>query len=84
MAGFEVLEHLQANYLTKDIPVVITSAIDTTAEIEKAIQKGACDYLVKPYGMGDLTVRVNRALAKSPTRTVFNAQSISNTDKRKN
>ncbi|NJN94300.1 MAG: PAS domain S-box protein [Anaerolineales bacterium] len=67
MTGFDVLECLQRDYLTKDIPVIITSAMDTTTEIERAIQKGAVDYLVKPYGMADLTVRVNRALIKSST-----------------
>jgi PAS domain S-box-containing protein len=82
MAGFEVLERLQGDYLTKDIPVVITSAIDTTAEIERAIQNGASDYLVKPYGMGDLTVRVNRALTKSPTRTVVNSQPVNKAEKK--
>jgi CheY-like chemotaxis protein len=72
MTGFDVLEHLQKNYLTKDIPVIITSAIDTAAEIEKAIQKGAVDYLVKPYGMSDLTIRVNRALVKSRIQSKVN------------
>lgn len=67
MTGFDVLECLQREYLTKDIPVIITSAMDTTTEIERAIQKGAVDYLVKPYGMADLTVRVSRALVKSST-----------------
>lgn len=81
LAGFDVLEQLQANYLTKDIPVVITSAIDTATEIERAIQKGAVDYLVKPYSMGDLNIRVNRALAKSPIRTVSGAQIISRSNK---
>ncbi len=65
MTGFDVLGHLQVDYLTKDIPVIITSAIDTATEIERAIQKGAMDYLVKPYGLGDLTIRVNRALTQS-------------------
>ncbi|MFN8454203.1 MAG: PAS domain S-box protein [Anaerolineae bacterium] len=81
LAGFDVLEQLQANYLTKDIPVVITSAIDTAAEIERAIQKGAVDYLVKPYSMGDLNIRVNRALVKSPIRTVTTSQIANKTNK---
>jgi DNA-binding response OmpR family regulator len=69
--------------LTKDIPVIITSAIDTTAEIERAIQKGAMDYLVKPYGMGDLTVRVNRALAKSTNRFMTEVQLTGKADKKR-
>jgi DNA-binding response OmpR family regulator len=84
IAGFDVLEQLQTNYLTKDIPVLITSAIDTATEIERAIQKGAVDYLVKPYSMGDLTIRVNRALAKSPSRTLSNTPPSHEMDKRLN
>jgi DNA-binding response OmpR family regulator len=78
ITGFEVLEQLQANSSTKDIPVLITSAIDTAAEIERAIKKGAADYLVKPYSMDDLTIRVNRALTASPSRTHSHAQTPRN------
>lgn len=77
MTGFAVLEYLQRDYLTKDIPVIITSAMDTTTEIERAIQKGAVDYLVKPYGMADLTVRVNRALVKSSTHAQASIEDMS-------
>lgn len=84
ITGFDVLEQLQANSLTKDIPVLITSAIDTAAEIERAIQKGAIDYLVKPYSMGDLTIRVNRALAASSSRTQMNTPTTHLVDRRWN
>ena len=63
MTGFTVLDKLQADELTRNIPVIITSAMDKPEDIEKAIAKGVFDYLVKPYSMSDLTVRVNRALA---------------------
>lgn len=81
MTGFDVLEQLRTNYLTRDIPVIITSAIDTATEIEKAIQKGAIDYLVKPYGMGDLTVRVNRVLAKPAMHFQANVQGRNKSNK---
>lgn len=64
MNGFTVLDKLQANEITADIPVIITSAMDKPEKIEKAIARGVMDFLVKPYGMNDLMVRVNRALAK--------------------
>jgi DNA-binding response OmpR family regulator len=69
MTGFTILEKLRANDLTPSIPVIVTSALDRTEEIEKAIAKGVVDYLVKPYSMGDLTVRVNRALAEARRQT---------------
>lgn len=65
MSGFSVLDALRTHYLTRNIPVIITSALDQPEEIEKAIEKGAADYLVKPYGMGDLAIRINRALVEA-------------------
>ena len=65
MTGFTVLDKLQANDVTENIPVIITSAMDKPEDIERAIAKGVIDYLVKPYSMHDLTVRVNRALAET-------------------
>ncbi|MDX1523950.1 MAG: ATP-binding protein, partial [Anaerolineae bacterium] len=65
MTGFDILDRLKENYLTENIPVIITSAMDTPEFIESAIDKGATDYLVKPYSIGDLLVRINRALTKS-------------------
>lgn len=65
MTGFTILERLRVNDLTPSIPVIVTSALDRTEEIEKAIARGVVDYLVKPYSMGDLIVRVNRALTES-------------------
>ncbi len=69
MTGFTVLEKLKAKDLTQNIPVIITSAMDKPEEIEKAIANEVVDYLVKPYTMSDLTVRVNRALAKARRET---------------
>ncbi len=71
MSGFIVLEHLQANRLTKNIPVIITSALDQPEEIERAINRGAADYLVKPYSMGDLAIRINRALTETQREVSF-------------
>jgi CheY-like chemotaxis protein len=65
MTGFTVLEKLQADDLTQSIPVIITSAMDKPEDIERAIAQGVIDYLVKPYSMHDLIVRVNRALAEA-------------------
>lgn len=75
MTGFTVLEKLSAEDLTAGIPVIITSAMDKPDEIEKAISRGVVDYLVKPYSMGDLTVRVNRALADTRRESATNNKS---------
>ena len=48
MPGIEVLAGLQANAITKYIPVVILSADATSQQIEKLMNSGARDYLTKP------------------------------------
>jgi PAS domain S-box-containing protein len=48
MDGIEVLARLQAEDITKSIPVVIVSADATQHQIDKLITAGAKDYLTKP------------------------------------
>ncbi len=65
MTGFTVLDKLGREGITPGVPVIITSAMDKPDEIERAFAIGVVDYLVKPYSMSDLLVRVNRALSES-------------------
>ncbi len=76
ITGFTVLDKLQADDITLNIPVIITSAMDKPEDIERAIAKGVIDYLVKPYSMHDLTVRVNRALAEARRELWTSTQSL--------
>ena len=63
LTGYSVMENLKACDLGRAIPIIITSAMDSPEDIEKAIQLGAVDYLVKPYSMNDLLLRVNHTLS---------------------
>jgi DNA-binding response OmpR family regulator len=51
MNGFEVLEKLKKNNLTKNIPVIILSNLNQKDEIEKGLAIGADDYLIKAHFM---------------------------------
>jgi len=46
--GYQILKELKANKNTKDIPVIIFTAMDDTASIERALTLGALDYFTKP------------------------------------
>ena len=48
ITGSDVLASLQANDLTKSIPVVVVTADATPQQIEKLMTSGARDYLTKP------------------------------------
>ena len=45
--GFEVLEKIKADPVTKDVPVVIISNLDQPADIEKGMKLGAYRFLIK-------------------------------------
>jgi CheY-like chemotaxis protein len=48
MHGLEVIEHLREEVMTKDIPVIITSADATPGQQERLLAAGADGYMTKP------------------------------------
>ncbi|MFO1252703.1 MAG: response regulator [Inhella sp.] len=46
--GFELLERLRADRQLRDLPVIITSALEGLAHVVRCIELGAEDYLPKP------------------------------------
>ena len=61
--GWEALEMLKADPSTKDIPVIISSALDEREDYAKALEMGAVDYVPKPWDASDLVQRVGLASA---------------------
>jgi CheY-like chemotaxis protein len=51
MTGEEVLEQLQADSVTKSIPVVVISADATSAQRRRLLDVGALHYLTKPLDL---------------------------------
>ena len=49
MDGFEVLKELKKNEETKDIPVIMLTALDSEQNIEKCLKLGAVGYIPKPF-----------------------------------
>jgi DNA-binding response OmpR family regulator len=60
--GYEVLRMLRA---ISQIPVVIATARDDEADIIRALDAGADDYVVKPFGVGQIEARVRAVLRRS-------------------
>ncbi len=59
MDGLETLDHIKD--IDPDIPVVMITAYGTVAEAVKAMQRGALDYIQKPYDIERVRLVVNRA-----------------------
>lgn len=62
--GFEVLSRLKANGALADIPVIMLTARKSENDIVSALDKGADDYLVKPFIPDELMARLSRLLAR--------------------
>lgn len=60
MGGIETLEHIRK--LDPEARVLICSALGHQALIAEAIQKGAKNFVVKPFQDGELVSAVNAAL----------------------
>ena len=61
--GFEVLEELKKDPATKNIPVVVLTNLEGSAEVERALSLGATTYLVKAnYKLSDLLAKIEIVL----------------------
>jgi len=70
ISGFEVCKRLKADPATRDIVVLMITALDQRADIDRAVDAGTADFLTKPVNKAELLIRVRAALkarsAKDP------------------
>ena len=66
--GFEVLAELQEDPHLRDIPVIVTSALDEIDSVVRCLEMGAEDYLTKPVNPVLLSARINASLEKKRLR----------------
>jgi DNA-binding response OmpR family regulator len=62
--GFEVLSQIRAHKSWKKVPVIMLTSKSSEANIVRAFEAGADDYVTKPFKPGELMVRMNRLLKK--------------------
>ncbi len=62
MSGFEVCRHLKSNPETRDIAVVMITALSETGDVERATESGADDYVTKPVDRAALVGLVRSML----------------------
>ncbi|MCI3273135.1 response regulator transcription factor [Streptomyces cylindrosporus] len=64
MSGIEVCERLRGE--GQDLPVLMLSALDETADRIAGLQAGGDDYLVKPFALQELVLRLRALLRRRP------------------
>ena len=62
MDGYEVAEKIKAGYATKNIPVIMLTALDDRNSKMLGLNAGAEDFLTKPVDRAELSVRVRNLL----------------------
>jgi signal transduction histidine kinase len=67
--GFRLLHDLRSNPRTRDLPVILVSARADPESTLEALQLGADDYLVKPFGARELVIRIRAVLQSSRIRS---------------
>ncbi|MDR0352217.1 MAG: hybrid sensor histidine kinase/response regulator [Opitutaceae bacterium] len=62
MDGFDVCQHLQADPLTRAIPVIFVTARGTKESKLEGLATGAVDYITKPVDLDEMLARVQTQL----------------------
>jgi class 3 adenylate cyclase len=66
--GFQVLEQMAADPALRDVPVIVTSALEGLDNVVRCIELGADDYLRKPVNPVLLKARIGSSLEKKRLR----------------
>ncbi|MGH1434919.1 MAG: response regulator transcription factor [Lewinella sp.] len=61
--GFQICE--QVRLTNRDVPIIFLTAKDTAQDRITGLRKGADDYLVKPFNLEELLLRVERLIQRT-------------------
>ena len=62
LSGYEVCQQLKQDAATRDIPILMVTALNKQGDIEKAVAAGCDDFLTKPVNQLELKTRVRSLL----------------------
>jgi DNA-binding response OmpR family regulator len=63
LSGFEVCRRLRADPATKDMSVLMVTALDQATDVETAVEAGTDDFITKPINRNELVLRVKAMLS---------------------
>jgi PleD family two-component response regulator len=68
ISGFEVCKRLRADPATRDIAVLMITALDQRSDVDRAVEAGTDDFLTKPINKSELLLRVRALLQSRQTK----------------
>jgi len=63
--GWETLKEIRKNPQTKDLPVIMVTAVSEDQKMISGLKIGADDYIVKPFVLPNLLARIEAVLRRS-------------------
>lgn len=70
MDGWETLKQIRTNNKTKNLPVIMVTALNEDRKMVKGLKIGADDYIVKPFILPNLLARMEAVLRRSKRKEV--------------
>jgi len=62
MSGFEVCRKLKSDPATREIPIIMVTALNELGDIQRGVESGTDDFITKPVNRLELTTRVRSLL----------------------
>jgi putative two-component system response regulator len=62
MDGFELTQRMKANKATKDIPIILVTALSDRDSRLQGLEAGAEEFVSKPFVSGELKIRIRNLL----------------------
>lgn len=62
LSGFSLVQRIEEHPALTDVAVLVVSARGREADVHTGFERGAIDYLVKPFDADELLTRLGRAL----------------------
>lgn len=62
MSGFEVCQKIKSDPATRDIPIIMVTALNEVGDVERGVESGTDDFLSKPFNKLELLTRVKSLL----------------------
>jgi two-component system cell cycle response regulator len=71
MSGYEVCKQIKSDAKTRNIPVIIITALNEASDYERGMESGADDFLTRPLDRADFVTRVRSLLRIKKLRGEF-------------
>ena len=80
MSGFEVCKQLKEDPATREIPIIIVTALNESSDYERGMDSGADDFLTRPFSRAEFIARVQSLLRIRKMRRDFKEGTASSED----